>query len=317
LSANPLNINPNFSRNSGLYRYTFNGKESDSEASDLGEGTQDYGFRIYNPSLGKFLSVDPLYRDYPWYTPFQFAGNKPIWAVDLDGAEELIVTNYFSNGAIYKTVVQVINSDVGLSIITHTTNVVLNGNTYTAAYAGTQKWDSLGDAGIFNNANVSNILTASITMNTFDITGTIPGQNTRQVIPDGTVGFFRMSDTFTPIGQNTTVPYNPAQVAAPRNDGINFFDGVLIWNSGIEVNEPVIPVDFNLTPSNPDRRNDPSNGEIMAEGGSTLSTTTDFSKAKKGTASKKVTWDTSAPAGTTRIDGLRLRNSQGNGSLVF
>jgi RHS repeat-associated protein len=39
----------------GGYRYSFNGKETDSET-----GLQDYGFRIYNPSLGKFLSVDPL-----------------------------------------------------------------------------------------------------------------------------------------------------------------------------------------------------------------------------------------------------------------
>ena len=49
----------------------------------------DYGFRIYNPSIGKFLSVDPLTKSYPWYTPYQFAGNKPIAVVDLDGLEEI------------------------------------------------------------------------------------------------------------------------------------------------------------------------------------------------------------------------------------
>ena len=32
--------------------------------------------------------MDPLARDYPWYTPYQFAGNKPIQFIDLDGAEE-------------------------------------------------------------------------------------------------------------------------------------------------------------------------------------------------------------------------------------
>jgi hypothetical protein len=30
-----------------------------------------------------------LTKGYPWYTPYQFAGNKPIFAVDLDGLEEL------------------------------------------------------------------------------------------------------------------------------------------------------------------------------------------------------------------------------------
>jgi hypothetical protein len=52
----------------------------------------DYGFRIYNPAIGRFLSVDPLTKSYPWYTPYQFAGNKPIWAIDLDGLEEFYST---------------------------------------------------------------------------------------------------------------------------------------------------------------------------------------------------------------------------------
>lgn len=34
------------------------------------------------------LSVDPLTKSYPWYTPYQFAGNTPIQAIDLDGLEE-------------------------------------------------------------------------------------------------------------------------------------------------------------------------------------------------------------------------------------
>jgi RHS repeat-associated protein len=71
------------------YRYGFNGKEKDDEVS--GSGNQyDYGFRIYNSRIGRFLSVDPLTKSYPWYTPYQFAGNMPIWAIDLDGLEEKI-----------------------------------------------------------------------------------------------------------------------------------------------------------------------------------------------------------------------------------
>jgi hypothetical protein len=31
--------------------------------------------------------VDPLTRSYPWYTPYQFAGNTPIKFIDLDGLE--------------------------------------------------------------------------------------------------------------------------------------------------------------------------------------------------------------------------------------
>jgi RHS repeat-associated protein len=72
---------------SGNYRYGFNGKELDDDGTGMGGGgnTYDYGFRIYNPQIAKFLSVDPLTKEYPWYTPYQFAGNKPIRFIDLDG----------------------------------------------------------------------------------------------------------------------------------------------------------------------------------------------------------------------------------------
>lgn len=53
-----------------------------------GTGNQyDYGFRIYNPRIAKFLSVDPLTKSYPMLTPYQFASNRPIDGVDLDGLE--------------------------------------------------------------------------------------------------------------------------------------------------------------------------------------------------------------------------------------
>ncbi|WP_316815865.1 RHS repeat-associated core domain-containing protein [Pedobacter nyackensis] len=72
---------------SSAYRYGFNGKENDNEVKGTGN-QQDYGMRIYDPRIAKFLSVDPLTKEYPWYTPYQFAGNNPIKFVDLDGAEE-------------------------------------------------------------------------------------------------------------------------------------------------------------------------------------------------------------------------------------
>lgn len=48
--------------------------------------------RIYNPNLGKFLSVDPLTDEYPELTPYQFASNSPIWGIDRDGEELQIAT---------------------------------------------------------------------------------------------------------------------------------------------------------------------------------------------------------------------------------
>ncbi|HWJ25648.1 MAG TPA: RHS repeat-associated core domain-containing protein, partial [Flavisolibacter sp.] len=73
--------------NNGSYRYGFNGKENDNEVKGVGN-QQDYGMRVYDPRLGKFLSVDPLTRSYPQLTPYQYASNTPIAYIDLDGLEK-------------------------------------------------------------------------------------------------------------------------------------------------------------------------------------------------------------------------------------
>ena len=57
---------------------------------------QDYGMRIYDPRLGKFLSVAPITSQYPELTPYQFASNTPIHAIDLDGLEGWDVKNKWS-----------------------------------------------------------------------------------------------------------------------------------------------------------------------------------------------------------------------------
>lgn len=68
------------------YRYGFNGKENDNEVKGEG-GQQDYGMRMYDPRVGRFLSIDPLESQYPFYAPYQFSGNSPVKFIDLDGAE--------------------------------------------------------------------------------------------------------------------------------------------------------------------------------------------------------------------------------------
>ncbi len=50
---------------------------------------QDYGMRIYDPRLGRFLSVDPITKQYPELTPYQFASKRPIDGIDQDGMEYL------------------------------------------------------------------------------------------------------------------------------------------------------------------------------------------------------------------------------------
>lgn len=77
---------PGRSFSSDNYRFGFNGKEDISEVEGA-DNFQDYGMRIYNPRLSRFISTDPLAAKFPWWTPYQFAGNSPIGGIDLDGLE--------------------------------------------------------------------------------------------------------------------------------------------------------------------------------------------------------------------------------------
>jgi RHS repeat-associated protein len=83
---------PGRNYSSDAYRFAFNGKEKDDEVYGAIGTSYDYGFRTYDPRVARFLSVDPLAPQYPMLTPYQFASNMPIWAVDLDGAEAWVYT---------------------------------------------------------------------------------------------------------------------------------------------------------------------------------------------------------------------------------
>jgi RHS repeat-associated protein len=64
------------------YEYGYNGKRNDNET-----GYVDYGNRMYDPNIGKFISPDPITSKYPMLSPYQFASNRPIDGIDLDGLE--------------------------------------------------------------------------------------------------------------------------------------------------------------------------------------------------------------------------------------
>ena len=68
------------------YEYGFNGKYKDNNWAGSGNHL-DYGFRGYDPRVVRFNSVDLLTKKFPWYTPYQFAGNSPILNTDVDGLE--------------------------------------------------------------------------------------------------------------------------------------------------------------------------------------------------------------------------------------
>lgn len=82
---------PGRNYSSDSYRFGFNGKENDNEWHGATGTLQDYGMRAYDTRVARFFAVDPIASQYPWYTPYQFAGNTPIVAIDVDGLEPGVV----------------------------------------------------------------------------------------------------------------------------------------------------------------------------------------------------------------------------------
>ena len=70
-------------------RYLYNGKEKIEEI-----GWLDYGFRYYDPAIGRFTGVDPIASDFPHVTPYNYAENYPTGAIDLWGLQKLVTTVY-------------------------------------------------------------------------------------------------------------------------------------------------------------------------------------------------------------------------------
>jgi RHS repeat-associated protein len=66
------------------YRYQFNGMEADNEVKGAGN-SYNFGARMYDPRVGRWLSRDARERDYVPISPYAFGLNNPIYFIDPDG----------------------------------------------------------------------------------------------------------------------------------------------------------------------------------------------------------------------------------------
>ncbi len=71
------------------HRFSFNGMEKDDEVKGLGNSL-DFGARMYDPRLGRWLSMDPHNEKYPWLSPYLSFANNPIIVVDIKGRDNII-----------------------------------------------------------------------------------------------------------------------------------------------------------------------------------------------------------------------------------
>ncbi len=79
--------------NTGDYRYGFQGQEMDDEVK--GEGNSiNYKYRMHDPRVGRFFSVDPMEKNYPWNSSYAFSENSTIAFIELEGLEKFSVNTY-------------------------------------------------------------------------------------------------------------------------------------------------------------------------------------------------------------------------------
>lgn len=69
------------------YRYGFNGKEKED---DIASNDYDFGARIYDGRLGRWLSVDASFDNYPFNSVYSFVSNCVMVYIDPDGKDIFI-----------------------------------------------------------------------------------------------------------------------------------------------------------------------------------------------------------------------------------
>jgi RHS repeat-associated protein len=80
--------------------YQFTQKELDSNT-----GLYYFGARYYDPSIGRFISVDPLAEENTAWSPYSYSKNNPLNRIDPDGRNDFLarLAVYF-NAESHKTV---------------------------------------------------------------------------------------------------------------------------------------------------------------------------------------------------------------------
>ena len=71
---------------SDKYQFGFNGKKNDDKVKGDGNSL-DFGARINDSWLGRWLSMDPLQAKYPNLSAYNFCANNPIIFIDPSGME--------------------------------------------------------------------------------------------------------------------------------------------------------------------------------------------------------------------------------------
>jgi RHS repeat-associated protein len=88
---------PGRNYNAGSYRNLFQGQEHDDEIFGSAGSSYAYKYRMHDPRIGRFWSIDPLAAKYPHNSPYAFSENRVIDGVELEGLEWQRMVGYMKS----------------------------------------------------------------------------------------------------------------------------------------------------------------------------------------------------------------------------
>jgi len=122
------------------YRFEFGGHEKDDEVKGQGNSL-DFGARIYDSRLGRWLSTDPLQEKYIGLSPFNFCANNPILYLDEDGMKfdlselsdkslneyKSVIGDLLNNSSIFRYIYNYLDKSPNTIVVNHDPNFPFGG----------------------------------------------------------------------------------------------------------------------------------------------------------------------------------------------